>query len=87
MQFRLTAARSPAATRAMAAGCSDLNMAPGMSWMLLLPSTWNGVILPVVNATAGTSIVPIPWEHLLGFAGLWLAIYGGGHTIKSVLGR
>lgn len=36
---------------------------------------------------AGASIVPIPWEHLLGFAGLWLAIYGGGHTIKSVLGR
>ncbi len=60
---------------------------PAMSWMLLFLWSWNGVILPVVNATAGTSIVPIPWEHLLGFAGLWLAIYGGGHTIKSVLGR
>lgn len=60
---------------------------PAMSWMLLFLWSWNGVILPVANATAGTSIVPIPWEHLLGFAGLWLAIYGGGHTIKSVLGR
>jgi len=59
---------------------------PAMSWMLLFLWSWNGVILPVVNATAGASIVPIPWEHLLGFAGLWLAIYGGGHTIKSVLG-
>ena len=58
---------------------------PAMSWMLLFLWCWNGVILPVVNATAGASIVPIPWEHLLGFAGLWLAIYGGGHTIKSVL--
>jgi hypothetical protein len=54
--------------------------------LLLFLWSWNGVILPVVNATAGASIVPIPWEHLLGFAGLWLAIYGGGHTIKSVLG-
>ena len=60
---------------------------PAMSWMLLFLWSWNGVILPVANATAGTSIVPIPWEHLLGFAGLWLAIYGGGHTIKSVLVR
>ena len=60
---------------------------PAMSWMLLFLWSWNGVILPVANAIAGTSIVPIPWEHLLGFAGLWLAIYGGGHTIKSVLGR
>lgn len=60
---------------------------PAMSWMLLFLWSWNGVILPIVNAIAGTSIVPIPWEHLLGFAGLWLAIYGGGHTIKSVLGK
>lgn len=43
---------------------------PAMSWMLLFLWSWNGVILPVANATAGTSIVPIPWEHLLGFAGL-----------------
>jgi hypothetical protein len=60
---------------------------PAMSWMLLFLWSWNGVILPVVNATAGASIAAIPWEHLLGFAGLWLAVYGGGHTIKSVLGR
>jgi hypothetical protein len=60
---------------------------PAMSWMLLFLWSWNGVILPIVNATMGASIAPIPWEHLLGFAGLWLAIYGGGHTIKSVLGR
>jgi hypothetical protein len=42
--------------------------------------------LPVVSAAAGVSIPRSPWEHLLGFAGLWLAIYGGGHTIKSVVG-
>jgi hypothetical protein len=60
---------------------------PAMSWMLLFLWSWNGVILPIVNATAGASIASIPWEHLLGFAGLWLAVYGGGHTIKSVLRR
>jgi hypothetical protein len=60
---------------------------PAMSWMLLFLWSWNGVILPVVNATAGASSSWIPWEQLLGFAGLGLAIYGGGHTIKSVLGR
>lgn len=60
---------------------------PAMSWLLLFLWSWNGVILPLINATTGSSIAPIPWEHLLGFAGLWLAIYGGGHTIKSVLRR
>lgn len=60
---------------------------PAMSWLLLFLWSWNGVVLPVINATAGSSIAPIPWEHLLGFAGLWLAIYGGGHTIKSVFGQ
>lgn len=55
---------------------------PVMSWVLLFLWLWNGMIRPVANATAGTSIVPIPWEHLLGFARLWLAIYGGGHTIS-----
>jgi hypothetical protein len=59
---------------------------PAMSWMLLVLWSWNSVVLPVFNAF-GANIVNIPWEHLLGFSGLWLAIYGGGHTIKSVLGR
>jgi hypothetical protein len=59
---------------------------PAMSWLLLVLWSWNSVALPVINAF-GASIVNIPWEHLLGFSGLWLAIYGGGHTIKSVLGR
>lgn len=59
---------------------------PAMSWLLIVMWTWNSIILPVMNAF-GASVVHIPWEHLLGFSGLWLAIYGGGHTIKSVMGR
>lgn len=57
---------------------------PGMSWLLMSLWLWNALVLPVVNAF-GAGVAGIPWEQLLGFSGLWLAIYGGGHTIKSVM--
>lgn len=57
---------------------------PAMSWLLIFMWSWNSVIIPIVNAF-GAHINNVPWEHLLAFSGLWLAIYGGGHTLKSVL--
>lgn len=57
---------------------------PGLSWLLISLWLWNALLLPVVNAF-GADVAPIPWEQLLGFSGLWLAIYGGGHTLKSVM--
>lgn len=58
---------------------------PAMSWLLILMWFWNAMLLPVINSF-GMNIANVPWEQLLGFSGLWLAIYGGGHTIKSVMG-
>jgi hypothetical protein len=60
---------------------------PAMSWLLILMWLWNAILLPVGNVFAPTPAAAIPYEHLVAFSGLWLAIYGGGHTIKSVFGR
>jgi hypothetical protein len=60
---------------------------PGMSWLLMGLWLLNCFITPFANAAWGAAIPLIPWEHLLGFSGLWLTIYGGGHTLKSILAR
>jgi|GEM_PF-4713627 len=59
---------------------------PAMCWLLLFLWLWNGVLLPIVNAIAKAGLATMPWDQLLAFSGLWLAIYGGGNTIKSVMG-
>jgi hypothetical protein len=70
----------------MSVGASFLGKAPGRAVDAAVTLVAERLHPAGINATAGTSIAAIPWEHLLGFAGLWLAIYGGGHTIKPVLG-
>lgn len=60
---------------------------PAMSWLVIFLFGWAMVILPLVNS-AFNSDVPIPAsEDILRLAGLWLVIYGGGHTLKSVMGK
>jgi hypothetical protein len=65
----------------------DRGWRPAMSWLTAFMWIWNAVLLPVTNAATGASIPSIPYEHLVGFSGLWLAIYGGGHTVKSIFGN
>lgn len=60
---------------------------PAMCWLLIFLWAWNGMLLPVANAAIGAAIPSMPWEQLVAFSGLWLAIYGGGNTIKSVWGK
>lgn len=60
---------------------------PAMCWLLIGLWAWNGMLLPVANAALGAAIPSMPWEQLVAFSGLWLAIYGGGNTIKSVWGK
>lgn len=60
---------------------------PALSWLLIFMWLWNAVALPVANAALAAGIASIPWEQLVGFSGLWLAIYGGGHTVKSIWGK
>ena len=45
------------------------------------------VFLPLINAAFGATI-PIPsTDDIRQFAGIWLVIYGGGHTLKSVFAK
>ncbi len=59
---------------------------PALSWMLIFMWLWNVCVGWTVQVLSGVPVPIIPWEHLLAFSGLWLAIYGGGHTIKSIMG-
>lgn len=59
---------------------------PAMSWLLVVMWLWNTMILPVARAITGAAIDGIPYDQLLAFSGIWLTIYGGGHTLKSIMG-
>lgn len=60
---------------------------PTMSWVLIALWVINPLFIPLVNAAFKAAVPAMPYEHLLGFTGIWLTIYGGGHTIKSVFGK
>jgi truncated hemoglobin YjbI len=60
---------------------------PAMSWLVIFLFAWATVVLPLVN-TAFKSSIPIPsMDSILQFSGIWLVIYGGGHTIKEVFAK
>lgn len=60
---------------------------PAMSWLVIFLFGWTMVFLPLINAAFGATI-PIPQtDDILQFAGIWLVIYGGGHTLKSVFAK
>jgi hypothetical protein len=60
---------------------------PAMSWLVIFLFAWAMVVLPLVN-TAFKSSIPIPsMDSILQFSGIWLVIYGGGHTIKEVFAK
>lgn len=58
---------------------------PALSWTLIWTWLQNTTLFPIVNALLGSNIALTPWEQVLAFSGIWLTIYGGGHTIKSVM--
>lgn len=57
---------------------------PAMSWLLIVMWAWGILILPIVNAIWRLGVPAVPYEQLLAFSGIWLTIYGGGHTIKAI---
>jgi len=59
---------------------------PAMCWLLIWLFLSNATILPIINAVFKTSIPLTDWQHIIAFASVWLVIYGGGHTAKSVFG-
>lgn len=59
---------------------------PALSWQLLVMWNWNVWAAWLIQTLSGVPVPIVPYEHLLAFSGLWLAIYGGGHTLKSIMG-
>jgi hypothetical protein len=59
---------------------------PAMSWLVLFLWLWNAVLIGLVNAALGSKIAVVPYDMLVTFSSLWLIVYGGGHTAKSIFG-
>jgi hypothetical protein len=59
---------------------------PAMSWLVIFLFVWAMVFVPMANAAFGASIAPPSIEDIVAFASIWLVIYGGGHTAKSIWG-
>ena len=60
---------------------------PAMCWLLIVLWGWNGLLLQVVNAAFGAAIEGLSIQDLLAYSGIWLTIYGGGHTVKAIADR
>lgn len=60
---------------------------PAMSWLVIFLFAWAMVLVPTVNAAFKASLVAPSTDDILQFAGIWLVIYGGGHTAKALWGR
>ena len=59
---------------------------PAMSWLVIFLFAWSMVAVPLANATLGGAIAAPSTNDILQFAGIWLVVYGRGHTGKSVWG-
>ena len=57
---------------------------PALSWLLVLLWLWGGLLLPLINAAFHAAIATLSVADLVTFSGIWLAIYGGGHTVKDL---
>lgn len=60
---------------------------PAMSWLVIFLFGWAMVLVPTINAAFGAAIAIPSTDDILQFAGVWLVIYGGGHTAKQIWGR
>jgi hypothetical protein len=59
---------------------------PAMSWLVVAIAAVQFILGPLVDALWSTAALIGPYEHVLGFAAVWLTIYGGGHTAKAIFG-
>ncbi|WP_276200291.1 3TM-type holin [Chelatococcus sp. XZ-Ab1] len=87
-EYMLQASKAQAAlaTDEGAKGMWHSGWRPAMSWLLIGMWLWNAMLGPLASVFAPVPIPLVPYEHLLAFSGIWLTIYGGGHTLKSVMG-
>jgi hypothetical protein len=47
---------------------------------------WNAMLLHVANAIWKIALPPMEWPVLMSWSALYLSLYMGGHTVKSVVG-
>lgn len=59
---------------------------PAMSWLVIFLWLWNTVLVGLINTALGSAIPIAPYDTLVTFSSLWLIVYGGGHTAKSIFG-
>lgn len=59
---------------------------PAWMWFLGFLWLWLIVMVPLANAFTGSTISSIDTATLMALTGAYLALYMGGHTVKSVLG-
>ncbi|MQT14404.1 hypothetical protein [Segnochrobactrum spirostomi] len=58
---------------------------PALSWLVTAIIAQTFLVAPWARAIAHFD-VSAPYDQVMGIAAIWLTIYGGGHTLKAVLG-
>ena len=56
-------------------------------YLVLFLWVWNSVLLHIANAIWKIALPPMPYDQLIGFSGLYMGLYMGGHTIKDVVAK
>lgn len=60
---------------------------PLLMYFTMFLWAWQAVVLHVANAIWKIALPPMPWDQLLGFTGISMGLYMGGHTIKDVFSK
>jgi hypothetical protein len=60
---------------------------PGGMYLIGFLFLWNAVLLHIANAIWKIALPPMPWDTLLGVAGLYFSLYMGGHTLKDMVAK
>lgn len=60
---------------------------PAWMWFLGFLWAWLVVMVPLANAITGARITTVDAQTLFTLTGAYLALYMGGHTVKSVFSK
>jgi len=58
---------------------------PAMSWLIIAIIGQSFMVAPWLRSLLSID-VGTPYDQVLGISAVWLTIYGGGHTVKSIFG-
>ncbi len=58
---------------------------PAMSWLIIAIIGQSFMVAPWLRGLLSID-VGTPYDQVLGISAVWLTIYGGGHTVKSIFG-